>query len=223
MSENAQRIVPVFTYLTDPIVEPAPTKPWALMVDGASWLFATEGHLLVAVKGDVADGEPTPDKFQKASRYLSEPLELPRSIPFKALAKFAGKPTPADVKCAACDGDGRDSGSDNEVECEHCGRSTRPECGECGGSGTGYLPRLYASIVDGAPFNKPFLAYALSLVPSRDTVTVGRLQAGAGGSGTALLVDGGDWRIAVMSVRADRGAAIEEFVDPASLVPARSR
>jgi hypothetical protein len=212
---DTSKLATVFDYFATPIVEPVPVRPWLLNVNGVAWLFATEGHFLVAVKGDV--GDPTPEKFRKASRYIADPLVDRREVSFCALKDFAGKPTPLDVKCDGCGGSGRSENHDL-VKCEHCGCDTRQECYQCGGDGKGSLARSRRCVVvEGVPFNPAYLAYALTLVEPRDAVTVGRIQNPSkpddSGPWNAFIVDGGDWRIAIMSIRLYGHEKIERLAD----------
>ncbi len=211
---NPQALIPVFDYFATLIVEPRPGKPWALDVRGEPWLFATEGRFLVGVRGALDQGEPPPAKVVSGcTHYLTDRLEDARVLPLARVVAFAGGAVlPRDVPCDACGGSGR-ADAEYSIECEHCHAYTRPACGACGGDGGGSLSLSvkYGRIVDRAPINLTYLAYALTLVPPQETVTVGRIAAGSSGSHTALAVEGDDWRIVIMSVRADAGP-VAQFV-----------
>jgi hypothetical protein len=178
-----------------------PSRPWRL----GRWVWATNGHILVAFLDDGRDADPTPESKLKGRKYLDEtPTDL-ALVSLAALRVFVGVVTPPG-ECDECDGTGYDDAADS-IRCEQCGYYTRRECDECGGDGrAGVEPRL--GRIAGAPINLELLAYALTYVPADETVQVGTIQSLSPPhtpAAPALLVIGATWRIAVMSLRNPEG------------------
>lgn len=197
-------------------VEP-PTKPWRL----GSWLWATQGHIVVAFQDDGSDADPTPEPRLKAQRYLEETPATLVPVEWRALRDFAGAAAPLHAPCLECDGDGYDN-TEDLMKCEHCEKLTRRECSECGGTGLDGLPIRHARIGT-VPINCALLAWALSCVPACETVQVGAIAATTTNRALtdmpfALLVVGPAWRVVVMCIREPGHNSVPTFALP-SVVP----
>lgn len=191
-----ERLSEIFSYHSS-MFEPVSTRPWKL----GPWLWATNGHLLVALSDDGTPSIETPGERIKGRRYIEETPEGLTPIRLADLRAFAGPIAPATTKCDSCGGSGYNDGE--FVKCEHCGVSTRIECGFCGGDGNGTFPTRYARVA-GVPLNLVLLAYALSFVPNDDDANVGTF----GFTGDiknrefkALGVVAPTWRVVVMGIR----------------------
>ncbi len=189
---NAARLVEVFTYHQD---AEAHTRPWKL----GAWLWATEGHFVVALADDGTAADPTPENRLKGRRYLEEKPDDLAPVSVRALRAFAGAADAPNAKCASCDGDGYDD-SGEFVKCEHCHESTRLECQDCGGDGLAGLSYRLGGVA-GVPLNLTLLAYALTFVPDDEAAAIGSMEVVSRGLvSRALIVMAPTWRVVVMSV-----------------------
>lgn len=190
-----------------------PARPWRL----GPWVWATQGHFLVAFQDETRDADPTPQSKERARRYLEEtPTDL-TTVSLAALRAFVG-PATERAQCDECDGTGVQRLSP-EVMCEHCGRPTRLPCEECGGDGDGGPPMREARIA-GVPLNLELLAYALTCLLSDDVlVHLGAVPSlSTSTPGPALLIVGPYWRVAVMSIH-EPATAVPVF--PVPVLPPR--
>lgn len=190
--------------------DPAPVRPWRL----GSWVWATNGYLLVALKDDGREAEAPPDSKMKGLRYLDEsPVDL-QSVSLPSLRGFAGIVSARTEPCEDCHGEGRQDFGES-VECEHCHQFTRCECRSCGGSGVVTPERRYGH-VGGVTVNLALLAFALSEVPQDAVVQIGHMASIASKEAfRALAVVGATWRVVLMSC-VDRSEKAPSF--PARVV-----
>lgn len=214
MTQGLRSLTEVFQYHGSLAEGVSGERPWKL----GAWRWATQGHMLVAVRDDGSPSDPTPEAFVKAAHYLTDdPADLSSPFAGEALARFAGDVQPPDDKCLDCEGDGRDPFGE-PVTCEHCGQWTRRECHACGGDGLAGPEARYGSVA-GIPINCVLLAFALTCVP-REAVRVGRLDAlrkdGRTSDWPALVVLGSDWRIVLMSVSPSAAEGAPVFHGPES-------
>lgn len=180
----------VFDYFGSMHFETPQHKPWRC----GAWLWATNGHLLVALRDDGSDADPTPENKMKAVHYLEDkPADLTR-VAMADLRVMAGVIQSHGEPCDECGGSGRQSFGE-EISCEHCGQSTRPECHVCGGDGRAGLEIRYVRVA-GVPVNVVLLAYGLSIVPQDQYVEIGNVV--ASGEHKALVVVGTGWRVVLM-------------------------
>lgn len=204
-------LVDVFRYYSDR--EPTAEKPFRLN----GWVWATNGHVLVALRDDGQEAVEAPERYVRAGHYLTDAPAVPLAVSLKALRSFAGKVLPAHVDCDGCEGTGRDEHSES-IECEHCGRWTRPPCTDCGGDGEEPIEIRHGRVAD-VPVNLVLLAFGLSLVPDDDTVTLGGIPSlpakssaavAKDSAAVALAVLGDGWRVVVMS-RRDESLTVPTF------------
>lgn len=180
----------MFSYHSCLHFETVPTRPWRL----GPWVWASNGHVLVALRDEGLDADVTPESRVKAARYLEETPTKLQAVSLPSLRGFAGvAPSPNDP-CEQCHGSGFSDYSD-AVVCEHCSQETRLPCEECGGGGGERLCIRYGRVA-GVPVNLALLAYALTQVPHSDVAEIGSIP--ASGSHLVLMVLGVDWRIALM-------------------------
>lgn len=184
----------VFKYHSGGLLSTTPDdQPWRL--DG--WVFATNGHVLVALTDDGRTACEPPEKVKAARKYLVPEPEHSCRVSLAALRKFTGKAQGAVIECDDCGGSGRSDWADS-VTCEHCGQATRRECSACGGDGKGSLKIRYAHVVE-VPVNLSLLAYGLQFAPTEDSdVTVGQFK---DATAKALAVCGEGWRVVLMCLR----------------------
>lgn len=189
----------VFTYYGTLSWDGVPIiTPWR--TDG--WLWATQGHFLVALQDDGSEGIDAPEKYRGGAFYFSATPTQAETVLLDVLSAFVGPVTPSDVSCVECNGYGRDHFGDSH-ECEHCGKETFPACLACGGDGKAALPVRDVRIA-GVPVNAVLLAFALSQVPVCADVTIGSVPSIRGNAASdyeALAVIGATWRIVLMGCR----------------------
>lgn len=174
-----------------------PTAPWR----SDYWLWATQGHLLVAVADEASPADPVPEKFQKGTHYIVAALDHPVRVPLSALRNFVGPVEPPNRPCDTCEGTGRSAVYDT-VKCQHCGQYTAQECDDCGGDGIGGLPVRYGRIC-GVPLNLSLLAFGLAQVPPCEIVALGTVRPikETDKEHHPLAVQGDGWRVVLMGMK----------------------
>ncbi len=192
-----------------------PSRPWRL----GGWIWATDGHFLVAFQqdDDTQETDPTPEGKQKARRYLEEtPADL-ITVSLTALRAFVGATSSPPTACDECDGTGYQDAS--EVRCEHCGLFTRVKCDRCDGDGMGAVPMREGRIA-GVPLDLELLAYALTFIAPPDVLvhlgSIMSLSTAPNRPHVALVIIGPAWRIVVMSI-------LEPTHDVRTFVPSEAR
>lgn len=121
-------------------------QPFALEWDGEISTIATDGSVLLAVRGQHA-ADATAEQIDRIGRLRkSLPLSPPRPFSFPAFRQFLGLPDGPTEPCPSCKGKRRlecgdcegEGGTDSE--CEGCGNVHREYCKRCGGSGLQRCP-----------------------------------------------------------------------------------
>lgn len=170
-------------------------RPWR----NHSFVWATSGHVLVALADDGREADAAPARVPQnyIERFLCGFPEAVTETRLDALVEFAGDAQPTDEECEACDGTGRDQ-SGESITCQHCERETYPECDECGGDGKPCLEERQA-LIAGVLVNLNLVAFGLSCVPSSETVQIGKLAGGPPNFPNLAIVAPG-WRVVVASM-----------------------
>jgi len=175
-------------------------RPWRM----GEWLWATQGHLLVAIADDGSDADETPENMRKADRYVTVPsADVLNPVSLSELRKFAGSVIPEKVPCERCFGSGRSDFDGDEATCEHCGLATRAYCTECGGDGHRAMVRRYGK-VNGVPVDLALLAFGLSIVPQDEAGSISFLVSVADEKQSAVAVTGEGWRVVLMRLSKGR-------------------
>ncbi len=161
----------VFSYYSSLFPDGTPAVPWRL----DSWLWVTQGHVLIAWDDDGSEADPTPESKITARKYLAREPDGLVEVSLSALQVFAGAVVPAYVACE-----------------------------ECEGSGTGDLFRCEGQLGLRKP-NEANLAFALAQVPPAVIVSIGTLPSVSSTAKgySALAVVGAGWRVVLMGVRED--------------------
>lgn len=184
--------------------ETATKRPWR----NHPVVWATSGHLLVALVDDGHEADATPARVPEkyVERLLRGDPEIVATVRFDALAEFAGDFQPTDEECEECDGTGRDQSAES-ITCQHCDRDTYPECKACGGDGKPCLEERQA-LIAGILINLNLVAFGLACVPASQTVEIGRLVGGTPNY-PCLSIVGPTWRIVVAAMQTARGMVPE--------------
>jgi len=179
-------------------------KVMALDVNGERWVFATDGHMLAAIRSEAEAAECYAAEFEEEIRdYLTLPTphrvtmaDLRKTKPEVLGPKECGKCEDGTVTCTTCKGSGAVPG---DAPCAECG-CTDDECDDCEGEGKTKCccscrpeqhPHLVA-IDNSVVFNARFLWQALAHLEG-DTVRIG-----FGGARDPITFATDSWRIVVM-------------------------
>lgn len=155
--------------------------PCNLLLDGALWTVASDGHFIVAIPG-LGDGlKPAPEILAKhAIKHLSEPAPEGETINLASFKAWLEPPQwPGKAPCKECGGTGKvecrkcrgqgivdcecTCGDDHEAVCPDRKGKKVTACWECEGSGkipAGTVPKRPGRIA-GTYFNRELLARML--------------------------------------------------------------
>lgn len=164
-------------------------EPWWFTAnDGCTWSAATNGYVMVAIKGRVdglrkADGKDT----KKLVKLLATVADDPKPVSLPDLKVWLGPPEwphTETIICPKCHGTGT-------VECSECGQDTDCEC-DGGKVEQTSSPMEREGLLFGALINRNRLVQALEHLDGPATV-------GTGG-GKFIIVYGSDWRVCLVTM-----------------------
>lgn len=193
-------------------------QPFNFSAESGRWVIATDGRIMVAVKGEV-QGWPTvtdPHIFKTVTDLLKREI-AGTAIPLSKLKDWAGPPnwpvgkpcTPCAgsglIECAKCDG----TGEGDDVRCEDCDHEHtcacsgctdgKMNCKDCDGKGTeGWKLKDIPGKLVGVRLNRALLARAIDSLDS-ETVQVGSAPRNIGDTSHGMvIIDAPDCRVVIM-------------------------
>lgn len=177
-----------------------------LEVDGAMWRVATDGHLLVAERGE--EGEPMDHEgiLSVCRKHLSTPQAPPVVVSVSALAEWTGpRVVSTEVPCKECGGTGEVYHVCGCPLCESDGCDV--ECSACAGAGSAEDdPEPYPVRLSGCRFDRNYLAGAVALLDGFPTAQAWTLPF-SGAHTLALFTD--SVRIVCTGMRPEMGSVDE--------------
>lgn len=197
-------------------------NPWVTQIDGEAWTVATNGHRLVALRGDYGFGPPhekVPDLAPVLKAGSDGDSHLVDLVAFREFIGVAGDPetlpdcekckNTGSVDCSECNGLGY-----VEDVCSHCDSDYEKDCEECdeGKVGCGCAHDVAVRFgqdpiaVYGDSFNR-----RLFLLPLRHLTGNWATWRQKKERGAVALLDGGDWRLYVMPIRCDTLGRLATF------------
>lgn len=200
-----------FVYPGD--IRPGLSSPFSMSAAGSEWVVATNGKMLVAVKGVREGVAHCPNSYveEATSGFLGLAPKDSVYVPFEELKAFAGQPHwPSEEPCSKCNGEGMSSCSncrgtgEVEVECEHCLESHdcvcqdcdegEVKCLECDGTGKamGKAP-IRPGVICGVLFNLEDISRVFSFLCSE------RILVGVDNK-NKLVIRSGSWTLISMMV-----------------------
>ncbi len=160
-------------------------SPWSIEHEGVTWNFATQGHVIVLVRG-LPVFPPSPKQGLDGPRGTLMYKAPTLRVSLAALKSFVG--APKQETCDACKGCGKDI-------CEACERPY-PDltCEACDGTSKQWVNETI--LVHGAMLNRHLLARGLEHLNDPETVRI----SGEDGKDCKVIVEAPGWRVVVMDL-----------------------